>query len=106
MSIDTNTTTPSGNAITLFPAEMEIDLIVYMYAIRRKYRFDALLNCVNKFSGRNVKRLYFEVRIELLQKVRACSSCFCFEVLSTRMMRSFGALLDLPDCADIWLVCI
>lgn len=42
--MDIKMTTDSGNAIAEVPFEIEIDLMVCMYAMTRKYTFGAFLN--------------------------------------------------------------
>ena len=67
------TTKARGGAMAGWPLEMEITLIICMPMITRKYRLASfLLNCSNRFKGKNVNTVYLEVRTLLLRTSRLC----------------------------------
>ena len=48
------------------PSEIEMRSIVCMIMMTEKYIFEAFLNCSSKLSGKNEKKLYFDVNTLLL----------------------------------------
>jgi hypothetical protein len=60
-----DTTIANGPRITGTPFVIDIISIVYRTAITRKYTLAIFENYSNRFSGTNVKNVYFDVRIRL-----------------------------------------